>query len=127
MDESIHLWIGFKLATEWVERVRGVSRGAAQKAIDDAIAAGVLRTNGNDVADVDLQAWLAERPSAGGKQGRITAQLAKRFPDGVPDRAAVPRQPLQADLIAADPSLDPLDLKTLATAIKAHNAATRKR
>jgi integrase len=75
----------------------------------------------------DFRRWLdqGKKPvaSTGGKQSRIIAQLHQRFPVGVPDRAHCPRMPLQHDLVKADPSLAPLDLKTLAKATEAYNAS----
>lgn len=139
MRNELGYLIGFELATEAVERARGLSRGAAQKLLDEAVAAGLLHSeprdfdadgnpaSGPDISSVDLEAWLNPPPTnPGGKQARIIAQLSKLYPDGVPDRDLVPRTPLQADLLAADRSLAPLDLKTLQRAIEAFNA-TRKR
>ncbi len=137
MDEprDIRYWLGFTLATERVARARGLSRGAAQKAIDDAIASGELRSSspgtsseitGTMIAGADFEQWLNPPRSAGGKQSRILARLRQLFPEGVPDRAERPRMPLIADLLKLDPSLEPLNPKTLQKAISSYNA-TRKR
>jgi hypothetical protein len=72
----------------------------------------------------DLRSWLSHQsaPStAGGKQSRLVRLLAEMFPAGVPNRADCPREPLKAELIKRDPSLKPLDLKTLKTAIETCN------
>jgi hypothetical protein len=75
------------------------------------------------VSKSDLRNWLSHQstPAAGGKQSRITRLLAEIYPTGVPPRADCPRQSLTAELIKRDPSLTPLDPKTLRTAIKAYN------
>jgi hypothetical protein len=77
-----------------------------------------------DVSKIDLEYWLNQQltqSTAGGKQPRIIRQLKEMFPAGVPNRADYPRQPLTAELIKRDPSLAPLDPKTLKTAIEAYN------
>jgi hypothetical protein len=76
------------------------------------------------VSKRDLRSWLNQQPTlpaAGGKQSRIRRLLAEMYPTGVPTRADCPRQPLTAELIKRDPSLSPLDPKTLRTAIDAFN------
>ena len=75
------------------------------------------------VSRSDLRRWLDQQPTqaAGGKQSRVARLLAEMFPDGVPTRADRPREPLRAELIKRDPSLQPLDLKTLKTAIEMYN------
>jgi hypothetical protein len=76
------------------------------------------------VCESDLRYWLNQQPvqpTAGGKQSRILRLLAKIHPTGVPNRADCPREQLKAELLAQDASLSPLDLKTLKTAIDAHN------
>jgi hypothetical protein len=76
------------------------------------------------VSNIDFYNWLdsqSPKPTAGGKQSRITRLLAEIFPDGVPSRADCPRQPLTAELVKRDPSLKPLDPKTLRTAIETYN------
>jgi hypothetical protein len=71
----------------------------------------------------DLRNWLSHQSisAEGGKQSRITRLLAEMYPTGVPNRGDCPRQHLTAELIKRDPSLTPLDPKTLRTAIKAYN------
>jgi len=79
----------------------------------------VVAISGND-----LRNWLNQQPTqstAGGKQSRLIRLLAEMFPTGVPDRADCPREPLKAELLKRDPSLKPLDLKTLKTAIETCN------
>jgi hypothetical protein len=66
-------------------------------------------------------------PSAGGKQSRIIRLLADLHPTGVPDRGDCPREQLKANLLARDPSLNPLDPKTLRNAIDAYNRQVGKR
>jgi hypothetical protein len=76
------------------------------------------------VSRTDFEHWLSKRPtqpSAGGKQSRLVRLLAEMFPAGVPNRADCPREPLRAELLKCDPSLKPLDLKTLKTAIETCN------
>jgi hypothetical protein len=75
------------------------------------------------VSATDLRSWLSQQsaPAAGGKQSRITRLLADMYPTGVPNRADCPREPLKAALLERDPSLTPLDLKTLKTAIETYN------
>jgi hypothetical protein len=75
------------------------------------------------VSEGDLRTWLDRQPTAraGGKQSRLSRLLAEIFPEGVPSRADRPREPLRAELLKRDPTLKPLDLKTLKTAIDAHN------
>jgi hypothetical protein len=73
-----------------------------------------------DVSKTDLEHWLSQ-PTSGGKQSRVSRLLAEMFPDGVPNRADCPREPLKAELVKRDPSLKPLDLKTLKTAIDTYN------
>jgi hypothetical protein len=76
------------------------------------------------VSESDLYGWLERQPTqptAGGKQSRLSRLLSEMFPAGVPARADCPREPLRAELLERDPSLKPLDLKTLKTAIEAYN------
>jgi hypothetical protein len=75
------------------------------------------------VSNTDFYSWLGRQLShaAGGKQSRIARLLGELFPTGVPNRADCPREPLKAKLLKRDPSLEPLDLKTLKTAIDAYN------
>jgi hypothetical protein len=75
------------------------------------------------VSNIDFYNWLGRQLStaAGGKQSRIAKLLGELYPTGVPNRADCPREPLRAALLKRDPSLQPLDLKTLRTAIEAHN------
>ena len=77
-----------------------------------------------DVDENDFRYWLNQQlthPTAGGKQSRLVRLLAEMFPAGVPNRADCPREPLKAELLKRDPSLKPLDLKTLKTAIETCN------
>jgi hypothetical protein len=76
------------------------------------------------VSNLDFYNWLnrqAQPSTAGGKQSRIIRLLKEMFPKGVPSRDDCPRQPLTAALIKRDPSLSPLDPKTLKTAIDFYN------
>jgi len=76
------------------------------------------------VSNIDFYNWLNRQPAnptAGGKQSRLVRLLAEMFPGGVPNRADCPREPLKAELLKRDPSLKPLDLKTLKTAIETCN------
>jgi len=70
-----------------------------------------------------------DRPSSGwkrkieiGKRPRIKNYLSNHFADGVPDPGLCPRNALRADILKADPSLEPLDEATLKSAIDEYNA-----
>jgi hypothetical protein len=72
----------------------------------------------------DLKAWgkAAQIPlPAVGKVPRIKHQLARLYPDGVPDPAFAPRTQLRADLIQRDHVLRGLDFKTLKKAVEQYN------
>ena len=63
-----------------------------------------------------------EKKPVVGKQPRILKLLADKFGNSrVPDRGLCPRNALRADLLKLDPSLEPLNLATLAAAIRTHN------
>lgn len=70
-----------------------------------------------------------QEPSKGkpalGKRPRIKALLTQYYPDGVPDPAHRNRQVLQGRLLKADPTVAPLDIKTLKTAIDEYNDEKR--
>jgi hypothetical protein len=127
MTESTGVWLSFQLAAEEVERRRGLTWGAAQKALLDLCESGAVRWqqhhSGPNISSNDLRRWLQEKLTrkTGGKQPRIIALLRTMFPAGVPDRADCPREPLKAELVKRNPSLHPLDFKTLKTAIEAYN------
>jgi len=90
-------WLSFQLATETVARRLGLSEGAAQKELDDAIESGVLKSQPSedgepDVMSDDLEHWLEGKQQPASK--RITSynqELAKQafaelYADGrVPD------------------------------------------
>jgi hypothetical protein len=123
-------WYTYLYAAEEVERRLGCSWGAAQKALLDACERGDLKWQGYanepSVADNDFHRWLdakLNRP-VGGKQARLGAALGQLFPnEAVPDPQEYPRKRLQGDLTKLDPSLHPLDLKTLKRGIETHNRA----
>jgi hypothetical protein len=83
-----------------------------------------------DVSEDDVVYWiilakpkLSLPPSA--RQGKvpwIKALLTKLHPSGVPDPALCNRKELQGRLLKDDPSLNPLDPKTLKAAIDEFNA-----
>jgi hypothetical protein len=85
-----------------------------------------------DLNSSDLAHWLVDKlggPTAQakpltafGKVPIIIEHLTQLYPEGVPDRAHCPREPLKADLLKRDNRLRPLDLKTLRSAIKQYNA-----
>jgi hypothetical protein len=83
-----------------------------------------------DVSEDDVVYWiilakpkLSLPPSTRqGKVPRIKALLAKLYPNGVPDPAFANRKELQGRLVKADPTLTPLDHKTLKAAIDEYNA-----
>jgi hypothetical protein len=121
-------WLSFRLAAEEVERKFGLTWGAAQRQVLDLCESGAVGwrqryPGGPDVSRDDLRRWLEGQLTreVGGKQSRIIRLLAKMFPTGVPKRADCPREPLRAELLKRDPSLTPLNLKTLQTAIDAYN------
>ena|SRR6266446_8318472 len=85
-------WLSFRLAAEEVERWRGCSWGAAQKAVIDACNKGELRwrrssQGGPDVFDADLRRWL-QQPVARSRatKKRDLAELAVKhlWPNGIP-------------------------------------------
>jgi hypothetical protein len=83
-----------------------------------------------DVSEDDVVYWiilakpkLSLPPSTRqGKVPRIKALLAKLYPNGVPDPAFANRKELQGRLVKDDPTLTPLDHKTLKAAIDEYNA-----
>ena len=127
MTESTGIWLSFRLAAEEVERRLGVTWGAAQKALLDLCESDTVRWqqhhSGPHISSNDLRRWLQDKLTrkTGGKQPRIIKLLRRMFPDGVPDREYRPRKMLKAELVKRDPTLHPLDPKTLATAIDAYN------
>jgi hypothetical protein len=133
MTESTGVWLSFQRAAEEVERRLGLTWGAAQKALLDLCESGAVRWqqhhSGPNISSNDLRRWLQEKLTRkiGGKQSRIIKQLRTMFPPGVPDRAHCPRQALTAELVKRDPTLDPLDPKTLARAIETHNRQASNR
>ena len=60
-------WISFQIATEAVEQQLGISRGAAQKALLEAIKDNALQSQRNEngglpyVMSVDLKRWLQQK------------------------------------------------------------------
>jgi hypothetical protein len=90
-------WLSFQVATEMVARRLGVSEGAAQKELDDAIESGLLQSQPSedgapDVTSDDLERWLEGKQRPPSK--KITSynqELAKQafaelYADGrVPD------------------------------------------
>jgi hypothetical protein len=141
-------WLDFDRAANELADKLAIPPSAAQAQLRKLCASGEIRAVGTDgserpapippsqwrdedeptiemmwVSNIDFYDWLNRQPThpAGGKQSRIARLLAEMFPTGVPNRADCPRQPLTAELIKRDPSLSPLDPKTLRTAIEAHN------
>ena len=133
MTEQMTAWLGFRYAAEIVERTLGCSWGAAQKELLDACEAGEMLWQGQlgegpSVADVDFYRWLElkTKKDKGGKQPRINAALERVFKGSpIPDPKNCPRHILRADLLKLDPTLDPLDLGTLKTAIDDYNRSIR--
>jgi hypothetical protein len=128
MTESTGIWLSFQLAAEEVERRLGLTWGAAQKTLLELCESSAVRyqqhTHGYpNISSNDLRRWLQDKLTrkTGGKRPRIIALLRTMFPRGVPDRADHPREPLRATLVERDPSLHPLDFKTLKTAIEVYN------
>jgi hypothetical protein len=70
----------------------------------------------------NLLGWIKRKIEVG-KVPLIKKHLADLYPNGVPDPAFLHRDILRADLLKRDPTLDPLDYKTLRKAIRQHNAA----
>jgi hypothetical protein len=131
MNSERGFWLTWSYAVSLVERHRGVSWGKAAKAVDDAIANGKLRwehrsspdetVKGPAVWEADLMRLLDPK-NWGGKQSRIRKLLGEMFQNKrVPDRSDCPRNALKADLLKRDPSLKPLNLTTLKTAIDTYN------
>jgi len=122
-------WLSFRLAAEEVERRRGCTWGAAQKAVLDACASGALHSrpgqNGPDVLDNELMRWLSKpktKPNPW-KRSKINAVLTQMFPNArVPDPTQRPRKALKLDILERDPSLKSFDHATLKSAIDEHNA-----
>jgi hypothetical protein len=83
--------------------------------------AGIEETEGGPVV---RSSGTVAKPK-GGKVPRIKDRLAGMFPEGVPDPAHCVRKELQGRLLKADPTLAPLDLKTLKAAIDEYNAGKR--
>jgi hypothetical protein len=133
-------WLTWNYAVKLTERRRGVSLGAAAKAVNDAIESGKLQSRprpktepsqpfdepikGPDVLEADFLRWLNPPNRKSGKQPkqpRIIRYLADKFENKrVPDDYS--RQRLKGDLLELDMSLSPLDLGTLKTAINKYNA-----
>jgi hypothetical protein len=142
-------WFYFDRAASELGDKLAIPPTAAEAKLHKLCATGVIRAVGSDdndkwpepippsewsdddlprleilVSNLDFYNWLERQvtqPNPGGKQSRIIVLLAKMFPTGVPNRADCPREPLKAELVKRDPSLKPLDLKTLKTAIEAYN------
>jgi hypothetical protein len=142
-------WLEFKRAIVELADKLAIPPGAAEAKLHKLCASGLIRAVGFDedtkepapippsewpdddlprmavmVSNLDFYDWLERQLpqlTAGGKQSRIIRQLAEMFPDGVPHRGDRPREQLKAELVKRDPSLKPLDLKTLKTAIEFYN------
>jgi hypothetical protein len=141
------IWLDLERAVIELADKLAIPPNAAQVQLRKLCASGEIRaigTDGNEqpkliapslwrdehepaivsVSNIDFYNWLRRQPTqptAGGKQSRLVRLLAEMFPAGVPNRADCPRQPLTAELIKRDPSLKPLDPKTLKTAIETYN------
>jgi hypothetical protein len=142
-------WLEFDKAIVELADKLAIPPSAAEAKLHKLCASGVIRAVGTDkdnkspepippsewpeddlprqavsVSNIDFYNWLEQQvtqPTAGGKQSRIIRLLADMFPTGVPNRADRPRKPLTAELVKRDPSLKPLDPKTLRTAIEFYN------
>jgi hypothetical protein len=141
-------WLDFDRAVNELADKLVIHPSAAQAQLCKLCASGRIRAVGGDgndaptlippsewaeddfpaleimVSNIDFYSWLdrqSTQPTAGGKQSRLVRLLAEMFPAGVPNRADCPRLALKADLLKRDPSLQPLDLKTLKTAIETCN------
>jgi hypothetical protein len=101
------MWLSFQVAAEEVERRRGCSWGAAQKA-------------------VHFWHWLDKskpKPQPR-KRSRVKAYLADMFHNQrIPDDYS--RKVLRADLLKRDKNLYPLDDSTLKSAIDEYNVERR--
>jgi hypothetical protein len=86
------MWLSFQLATEHVERRRGISSGAAQKAVLDACEKGTLRwrnsrDGGPDVWNVSFWLWVDPRKTerrASPKRDLANLAIRTLWPNGVP-------------------------------------------
>ena len=143
MRDPIRYWLGYSLAIEHVQQARNVSRAVAQKALDEAIAADLLRTKplerewseddeshvlpeGPSIAGADFERWLDAPPKALGKQPLVIELLRKRFGgELVPDPAHCPRKLLLAELRSSHKSLGSLNDDTLKKSIDRYNASIR--
>jgi hypothetical protein len=143
-------WLEFKRAIVELGDKLSIPPSAAEAKLHKLCASGEVRAIGTDdrdnempeaippsqwaddemprqdvlVSNLDFYNWLERQlpqPTAGGKQSRIIRLLAEMFPTGVPNRGDRPREQLKAELVKRDPSLKPLDLKTLKTAIEFYN------
>ena len=70
----------------------------------------------------ELQGREPKTKPALGKRPRIKALLAQFYPNGVPDPGLCNRQRLQDRILKADPTVGPMDFKTLKAAIDEYNA-----
>ena len=124
-------WLSFQLAAEEVERRRGCSWGAAQKAVLDACKSGKLKwrngsQGGPDVLDVHFWHWLDKpRPKPQPKKrSRVKTYLAEMFHNQrVPGDYS--RKDLRGDLLKRDKSLYPLDDGTVKSAVDEYNRSIR--
>jgi hypothetical protein len=143
------MWLIFDRAVIELGDKLGILHSAAEAQLHKLCAGGEVRAVGTDdpderpqpippsqwsdddlprfevlVSNIDFYDWLKRQPTqptAGGKQSRIARLLGEMYPTGVPNRADCPREGLRATLLDRDPSLVPLDLKTLKVAIDAYN------
>jgi hypothetical protein len=91
-DPTEGMWLSFPLATEHVERRRGISWGEAQRVLLDACKKGTLRwrnsrDGGPDVWNVSFWLWVDQRKLVHrASPKRVLANLAIKmlWPNGVP-------------------------------------------
>jgi hypothetical protein len=112
-------WAKDQIDIEW-ERQRNEAQGPS--VFRPVVEPVMVLVDGEDFRHwLNKLAPLEAQPTVGGKQSRIIRLLTEMYPTGVPDRSDCPRQPLKAELLRRDPSLNPLNLKTLQRAIDSYN------
>jgi hypothetical protein len=127
------IWVPFSAAVHEAERQLGISVLKAHEALSAAVENNEVTSRRDEddlfVLDTSVLDWIKaqQRRKPSGKQPRILKLLEKMFSNGgVPDPADYPRHILRADLLKADPSLYPLNLSTLKTAIDKHNSDPKR-
>ena len=119
--------LSWRLAVEHIELARGLSHGAAHKALLDACRKGKIKSEQRlgdwpDVSEADFWRWLNPPRPEVGKQPLVIKYLTEMFPNGVPAPALCQRKGLLGELQKLDPLLASLDIKTLKQSIDRYNS-----